>query len=297
MILASELIATGQLTHRELARGYMMVLPNVYVPKGTVLTAADRAQAAWLASGRRAVLVGQSAAVLHGSRWVPDEAPAERLGNHNRRSSGLIVHSGRVPEDEIGQIGEIRCTTVERTAYDVGRRLPFVSGLMRVDALLNATGKTAAGVVEVAERYPGARGIRRLRGILHMADGGAESPQETRTRLVLVCGGLPRPQTQIEVGSRRIDLGWREFKVGVEYDGMQHWQDPAQHGGDIDRLEYFDDMGWRIVRVVAQHLRSHPQGVVDRAAKALWAAGWRGEKKILPSPYWPFAERIFFSAA
>ena len=101
MILASDLLATGDLTTRELARRYSMVFPNVYVHKGTVLNAATRTQAAWLASGRRGVMVGQSAAVLHGSRWVPDTAPAERLGDHNRRAVGLIVHSGKVPDHEL----------------------------------------------------------------------------------------------------------------------------------------------------------------------------------------------------
>ena len=64
-------------------------------------------------------------------------------------------------------------------------------------------------------------------------DGGAESPQETRTRLVLVDAGLPKPQTQIVVTGHfgrtfaRIDMGYEEFKVGVESDGVQHWTDPA----------------------------------------------------------------------
>ena len=228
MILASDLLATGDLTTRELARRYSMVFPNVYVHKGTVLNAATRTQAAWLASGRRGVMVGQSAAVLHGSRWVPDTAPAERLGDHNRRAVGLIVHSGKVPDHELTQLGEVRCTTIARTGHDLGRRLSFVSGLAQVDALLNATGCAVAEVVAVADEYRGARGIRRLRRVLDLADAGAESPQESRTRLVLACGGLPRPQTQIQVGRRRVDMGWEEWKVGVEYDGAQHWQDPEQ---------------------------------------------------------------------
>ncbi len=59
-------------------------------------------------------------------------------------------------------------------------------------------------------------------------DSGAESPQETRTRLLLIDAGLPGPQTQIVVRDEygvplaRIDMGWEEFLVGVEYDGPQH---------------------------------------------------------------------------
>ena len=68
-----------------------------------------------------------------------------------------------------------------------------------------------------------------MRTALDMVDGGAESPQETRLRLALVAAGLPVPETQIEFfdeyGSPyiRVDMGWRQWKVAVEYDGVQHW--------------------------------------------------------------------------
>jgi hypothetical protein len=54
-------------------------------------------------------------------------------------------------------------------------------------------------VTVMAARYPGARGIGRLRSALALVDAGAESPQETRTRLLLVRSGLPAPRAQIEV--------------------------------------------------------------------------------------------------
>ena len=85
----------------------------------------------------------------------------------------------------------------------------------------------------LAERHRGVRGLVQLRQALHLVDGGAESPYETKTRLVLLSGGLPRPPTQIEVRNEwgvaiaRIDMGWEEWKVGVEFDGAQHWTDPA----------------------------------------------------------------------
>jgi len=45
-----------------------------------------------------------------------------------------------------------------------------------------------------------------------LADGGAESPKETELRLLLVRDGLPRPVTQVQVGKRRIDMGWPDGK-------------------------------------------------------------------------------------
>ena len=174
----------------------------------------------------------------------------------------------------------MRCTTAARTGYDLGRRLPFDTAVMRIDALLNVTGCPIEDIWAIAERYPGARGIRRLRTTLTLVDGGAESPQETRLRLLLVNSGLPRPQTQIPVADqrgvvrRRIDMGWPEWMVGVEYDGQQHWTDPRRHAEDIERLEFLAARGWTIVRVSAEQLRYRPAAVVLRIRRALRAAGY-----------------------
>ena len=88
-------------------------------------------------------------------------------------------------------------------------------------------------------------------------------------RLLLVRDGLPRPVTQVQVGKRRIDMGWPEWKVGVEYDGAQHWTDPERHAEDIERLEYLAAQGWTIVRVSARQLRYDRPGIVMRVRRAL----------------------------
>jgi hypothetical protein len=90
-------------------------------------------------------------------------------------------------------VQSIDCTTPSRTAYDIGRRVPGDTAIIRVDALLNATRCTVDDVERIADRHPGARGMRRLRQALDLADGGAESPKETELRLLLVRDGLPRP--------------------------------------------------------------------------------------------------------
>jgi very-short-patch-repair endonuclease len=68
-------------------------------------------------------------------------------------------------------------------------------------------------------------------------------------------------------------MGWEEWMVGVEYDGEQHWKDPAAYEDDINRLEFLAARGWRIVRVSANHLRLLPDEVVQRASDALRARG------------------------
>ena len=83
----------------------------------------------------------------------------------------------------------------------------------------------------------------RLRSVLDLVDGGAESPRESRLRLLLIRAGLPRPETQIAFRDLRIrvDMGWRRWQVAVEYDGAQHWTDPRQRSWDIDRIALLDN--------------------------------------------------------
>ena len=125
-----------------------------------------------------------------------------------------------------------------------------------------------------------------MRKALDLMDGGAESPQETRTRLLLIAAGFPRPQTQILVVDEcgyligRIDMGWEEWKVGVEYDGPQHWTDPAQHAHDIDRLAELQAMGWKIIRISRDMLRYRPDVVIRRVRDALRDAGWPHWREI-----------------
>ena len=282
LILATEALASGRLTRRELGRRYTKVYRNVYMPRGMELTARDRAVAAWMWSHGTAVVAGLSAAALLGSRWVPAEAPAELIRTQHKSPPGIVVHKGTVAAEEVRYIAGIRCTTVARTAFDIGRRLQLDEGLVRVDALLHASGVPVHELRELAARYPGARDIGRLRRVLDLADGGAESPQETRVRLALMLAGLPRPVAQIPIRNasgrvvRRIDMGWEEWKVGVEYDGAQHWTDPVVRAEDIDRQEFLAALGWRIVRVSAVHLRGGASAVVSRAESALRAAGWPG---------------------
>jgi very-short-patch-repair endonuclease len=269
IIVGSEALAAGVVTRQTLRTKYIKLHYNVYARKGVELDAADRARAAWLWSRRTATLVGSSAAAMHGTQYLPDDAPAE-LGHANQPSPpGIVIRRGTIAADEICLWQSIDCTTPARTAYDIGRRVSGDTAIIRIDALLNATGCKVKEVARIADRYPGARGIRRLRDAMDLADGGAESPKETELRLLLVRDGLPRPVTQIRVGRRRIDMGWPEWKVGVEYDGEQHWTNPDDYADDIERLEYLAAQGWIIVRVSSRQLRYYRPEILARVQRAL----------------------------
>jgi len=156
----------------------------------------------------------------------------------------------------------IRATTPARTAFDLGRRGRRTPAVVQLDALANATRLRSADVDPLIQRHRGVRGLVQLREVLDLMDGGAESPQETRTRLVLIDAGLPRPTTQNIVygnfaGRRyaKVDMGYEDLKVGVEYDGEHHWTEPEQYVYEIHRHAELLARGWAIIRVSGQMLR------------------------------------------
>jgi hypothetical protein len=277
--VGSEALAAGVVTRHQLATRYEAVYRNVYIPRGQLVTPRLKAQAAWLWSRRHATLAGISAAAMHGAKWIDASLPAELNQRSQHKTTGIVLHSDMLSDDEVSTVGGIRMTTPARTAFDLGRRRGRELAVIRVDALLQATALTLDEIVVLTERHCGARGVAQLREVLTLADSGSESPQETRTRLLLTDAGLRPPDTQIDVFNtygehvRRIDMGWRRWKVGVEYDGAQHWNDPRIRARDLEQQAQLVELGWRIVRVGAELLRYRPITIVIRTESALRAAG------------------------
>jgi hypothetical protein len=278
----SEVLSARSLPERAMRAFYEPVYPGVYVPGCVDLTAGQRAEAAWLWSRRKATVSGHSAAALLGAKWVDANLNAELTHANRHPPAGITVHSETLLPDEISEVGEIFVTSPARTAFDIGRRVSYrLRAVQQLDALANAADVKSVDVEAIMARHPGARGIARLRRVLPLVDGGAESPQETRTRLALIDAGLPTPRTQIVVRDEygefvaRIDMGYEDLRVGIEYDGPQHWTDAEQRDRDIDRYSTLLDLGWVIVRVSSELLRYREATFITRVVAAMQAAGWR----------------------
>ncbi|WP_067976330.1 endonuclease domain-containing protein [Mycolicibacter icosiumassiliensis] len=281
--LGVEALAAKMIPERAMRTLYEPIYPGVYAPWGITLTARQRACAAWLWSRRRGIVGGNSGAALLGSKWVSPELDAELVYVNRKPPPRLVVHTDTLKAGEVIAVDGMAVTSPARTAFDIGRRTPSrVLAVARVDALANATGIGITDVEAVIAAHPGVRGLNRLRRILPLVDAGAESHQESRTRLALIDAGLPRPETQIVVYDEyggfvaRVDMGYRELKVGIEYDGPQHWTDPKQRQRDIDRQVALAEQGWLIIRVSAELLRYRKATLIARVADAMYAAGWAG---------------------
>ena len=270
--IGSAAVRRGDLSRRGLARHHRAVYRDVYLPRDIELTARLRARAAWLSTG--ATLAGVSAAAVLGTKWLDAAAPAEIIRLDRHAPAGMVVHTWDLAPGDICTVDGMALTVPARTAFDIGRTRPPREAVPLIDALLNATRTSREAVSAVADSRRGVRGASNLRSVLELVDAGAESPQESRLRMLIVGAGLPRPETQIEFRELRIrvDMGWRDWKVAVEYDGLQHWTDGRQRAWDIERIALLEAAGWVVIRVSAEMLR-RPHVVLERIREKLRGTG------------------------
>ena len=278
----AEAVDAGFLTGHQLRRFYVPAYPGVYIPRGielSDLTMAQRSRAAWLWSRRRGVLAGLSAAEALGAKWIDEDTTPQLIHGNRRPPEGVLVDSGVLLPGEMNRVNGMLTTNAARTAYDLGCRLELVDGVQRLDALFNATDVKIVDVEAVMAAHSGTRGLVRLRETLGFVDGGAESPYESLTRMMLLENGFPAPQTQVRVFDARgnviarLDMGWPEYRVGVDFDGAHHWTDASQRAKDIDRYALLPDLGWIDIRVNSGILHRRPDEFLDRVGRALESRG------------------------
>ena len=257
--IGSEAIASGALERRYVRRYCRAIMPNVYLDKRVDPSLRQRTVAAWLWSGREAVVAGLAAAAVHGSKWVDDDATIELVWKNARTPQGVVTRDDLLLPGEFERRGGLTVTTAERTAFDLGRRGRIGVAVARLDALASATRLRPSDVLDLAAGHRHTRGLRQLEAALNQMDPGAESPKETWLRLLMIRAGYPRPRTQIPVpkpdgsGMYYLDMGWEDIMLALEYDGGQHWDNSKRIAYDIKRAEDLREIGWHVVHVMKEH--------------------------------------------
>lgn len=278
VFIGREALTDGRLTRSELARWYQPLFRGVSMPKDSAVTLWDRAKAAWLATGRQAVVTGVVASGLYGANWVDAHTTVELISpRHARPQPGLVIRQESIAPDEVTKVSGIPVAVRARVAFDLGRHLERGESIARLDALMRNQVFSAEDVLLLVKRYPGVRGLKRLANVLPLVDGGAASPQETRLRLLYVDAGLPRPATQVPVFDGRravriLDLGWERFRVGSEYDGDVHRTDRRAYVKDVRLRPIMESLGWAVDHVVKE---DRDDEIVGRARRNLLARGWK----------------------
>ena len=223
------------------------------------------------------MLAGYSAAVLLDADCAPHrDGPAEVMvsGGGQRVHGGLLVRRDRIAPGETTRVGDVRCTSPLRTAYDLGRQDDLVEAVVAVDRLANRHRFDPGLLLHFAARYRGNPGTARLVAALAHANPYTGSPMETRLRMIITQAGLPRPHVQWvvqDVEARTavwLDLAWPQHRIGIEFEGAGH-TDPVEVLRDAGRYTRLVDRGWRIYRYTNYDVYVTPERIVEELIRAL----------------------------
>lgn len=208
-----------------------------------------------------------SAASLHGLPLIgaiPDRihVTVGRTGG-GRSARGVVAHSTQVHVDDIVEVDGMRCTSLLRTVVDLAATAPTADAVVLADhALRTSLSGLKAELLEAWLRAQPMRGHRRSLDVIALADGRAESPLESVSRVNMQAARLAEPdlQTPFADGNGRIgfvDFAWPSARVIGEADGEAKYLDPALRGGRTADRVVLDEkiredrlraLGWRVVR-------------------------------------------------
>lgn len=204
-----------------------------------------RARALARASRTPPTFSHETAAALHGlplyepnPKLVHATVPLERPG----AAAGVVRHRGELRDDEVATVGGLRCTTLERTLADMARTARFEQSVTVMDAALRRHFHTqdnrydlaaAEGfrdtVLESVRRS--SHGQSRAERTLRFADGRAQRPGESVSRIRLRELGFDRPRLQVAVAA---PPGRNDYAVDFALD-------VANAFGEFDgRIKYHD---------------------------------------------------------
>ncbi|WP_211876614.1 DUF559 domain-containing protein [Pseudarthrobacter albicanus] len=199
------------------------------------------------------------------------------------RREGVVGHTVLAFEDEVMVLDGTRISTPARTWLDLARVLPLEDLVAVGDQLVrrphpgledrSEPWATLPQLHEMLRRHPKLKGVVKARQATELIRPGADSAPETFLRLALTSAGLPEPELQLRIVqgdpySPAADLGYREHRVAIQYDGGHHLT-REQQSRDNRRDESFNSAGWRYFKFNADDLADDFRGAVRRVRRAL----------------------------
>jgi hypothetical protein len=231
------------------------LLRGVYLDATAPLSTSVRARAVALVVGHGQVVVGTTAAWLHGVD-LPRPEPVAPLELHGRGRHS--TRSARYAGPDLQTVEGVRCTTPLRTALDLGRRLAPDRALAALDGLLGLGVFPHTALMAEVPRFGGQPGIAQLRELAALADSRARGAAESVLRLRWLGGRLPTPTPGLLVpgpagGGVRLALGLEVHRFGAVLTGQLRDAETAAVSA----------LGWRVVVLGEERvLRSDPAFLV-----------------------------------
>lgn len=217
-----------------------------------------RADALGLLVGQQQVIVGLTAAWLHGVAVDRSETPAVEVHGRGRLVPRYAARPVGYTERDLQLVGPVRATTPLRTALDLGRHLAPDRALAALDGLLRTRSFSHTALMAELARFTGQAGVGQLRELAAIADGRADGPEESVLRRRWLAGRLPTPTPGLVLrgagsGAARLALGLESHRFGAVLAG---------HLADPDRVALVAQ-GWSVaVLDPARVLHSAPEFVI-----------------------------------
>src|SRR5437899_7703010 len=105
------------------------------------------------------------------------------------RASALLVRRRALRKGDVVTVRGLRATSVLRTLRDLCSRLPVTEAVVLCDMALHRR------LVKMSDFS----GTAALQKVSRFVEPAAESPMESRLRMLLVLAGLPRPEAQVDI--------------------------------------------------------------------------------------------------
>lgn len=192
--------------------------------------------------------------------------------NGRQQRRGVRGRRLRLPADHVTRHRGLSVTTPARTWLDCAEHLPLADLVVIGDVILRRHLADEEDLARLVRWGRGRRGVATARRALPLLDPAAESPGESRTRVALLIGGLPRPLCNVDIVDNgewlaRADLAYLDEKIIIEYDGRVH-EDEQQRRRDALRRNLLQQRGWLVIVFTADDLR-RPERMASLVRSAL----------------------------
>lgn len=236
-------------------RGFYAVAPKLTPDLLTI--AVHRACAGSAISHRSAALMDQIP-VLGRLPALPELTLPPFAKGH---SVNAHIHRAQLRPEDLAQRDDAVLTSPARTVVDLARQ-HVVPGIVAMDAVVQRKMATFAEIDDVLRFCWNWPGIRRAQRSRRLADGLAESPLETLSRLTIRRLPVPKPRPQAWILDHhgrivgRADFYWEKFGVVGEVDGRSKYTARDILINEKARQEDFEDLGLVVTRWGMAEVRS-----------------------------------------
>ena len=198
------------------------------------------------------------------------------------RRAGIIGHRVHVIPGEVVEIDGVRVSGPARTWLDLAHELPLRYIVAMGDQLIRTPRPELEfrsvplaykdGLRLLIRQHPNMKGVEKARLALEEMRVGSDSFPETFLRLALLDAHLPEPELQMRLDpgdpwSPAADLGFRQHRIAVQYDGAHH-RTREQQSRDNRRDEFFIRAGWSYFKPNGDDLANGFQDLIGRIKRA-----------------------------